>query len=370
MKKTRALFATITFFLQTAAAHAEFIVLPDGAARGVSPDGTTVVGQRDDPSGLATKWTKSGGQTDLPEPGYGSVALAASEGSFIVGFRLQNPDIYLQAVRWNSTSSINLGRGAALGISEDGAVVVGRKESGDLINDQDSEPFRWTESTGMVGLGYLPGASLPLGSARGVAADGTVIVGGSSSAATFSFRTEAFRWTEAGGMVGLGDLPGGVFDSVAVDVTSDGTVVIGNGTVQDGADDLVPEGFRWTQSTGMTSLGQHSRATGISDDGSIIVGRGGIGSAGEAVLWSSNGGMHSIKAILAAQGIDMTGWVLSGAEGVSADGRVIIGSARQGSGPPVDFVAIIPEPATLSMIAPVGAIVFAALRRRKQGLRA
>jgi probable HAF family extracellular repeat protein len=365
--KTRALVAIITFTLQLAAAHAEFIVLPDNAALGVSPDGMTVVGQRDNPNGLATKWTEAGGQTDLPEPGYLSVALAASEGSFIAGFRYQNPDIYPQAVRWNATNSINLGRGVAFDISEDGAVVVGRKDSGDLINDQDSEPFRWTQSTGMVGLGYLPGASLPLGSARGVSADGTVIVGGSSSSATFSFRTEAFRWTEAGGMVGLGDLPGGQFDSIAVDANSDGAVIIGNGTVQDGADDLASAGFRWTQSTGMTSLGPNSRATGISDDGSIIVGRGVIGSASEAVLWSPNGGMHSIKAILAVQGIDMTGWVLSEAEGVSADGRVIVGRARRGSDPFVNYVAIIPEPAALSMIAPIAMLSCAVLRTRRRG---
>src|SRR5215510_14161600 len=66
----------------------------------------------------------------------------------------------------------------------------------------------------LVGVGqsfadFIPLGSLPGGifhsDARGVSADGMVVVGGSNSASGF----EAFRWTAAGGMVGLGVLPGG-----------------------------------------------------------------------------------------------------------------------------------------------------------------
>ena len=39
--------------------------------------------------------------------------------------------------------------------------------------------------------------------------------------------TEAFRWTTGGGMVGLGDLPGGNFYSDADGVSGDGSVVVG-----------------------------------------------------------------------------------------------------------------------------------------------
>ena len=62
----------------------------------------------------------------------------------------------------------------------------------------------------MVGLGDLPLGDLPgvnfLSDAQAVSADGSVVVGGSSSGGTL----EAFRWTEGGGMVGLGLLPGGL----------------------------------------------------------------------------------------------------------------------------------------------------------------
>ena len=68
------------------------------------------------------------------------------------------------------------------------------------------EAFRWTQAGGMVSLGDLPGGAVQ-STARGVNADGSVVIGDGTSAS----GTEAFRWTQAGGMVGLGDLPGGSF---------------------------------------------------------------------------------------------------------------------------------------------------------------
>ena len=49
------------------------------------------------------------------------------------------------------------------------------------------------------GLGFLPGASYS--EANAVSADGLVVVGASTYA---SGDAQAFRWTAAGGMVGLG----------------------------------------------------------------------------------------------------------------------------------------------------------------------
>jgi probable HAF family extracellular repeat protein len=54
------------------------------------------------------------------------------------------------------------------------------------------------------GLGFLPGGTFSF--AFGVNADGTVVVGNSNAA---GLTTEAFRWAQAGGMAGLGFLPGG-----------------------------------------------------------------------------------------------------------------------------------------------------------------
>jgi hypothetical protein len=68
------------------------------------------------------------------------------------------------------------------------------------------------------GLGFLPGGE-HWSSSIAVSADGSVVVGQGTSAS----NDEAFRWSAAGGMVGL--LPGDY--SAATGVSSDGTVVVG-----------------------------------------------------------------------------------------------------------------------------------------------
>jgi probable HAF family extracellular repeat protein len=75
----------------------------------------------------------------------------------------------------------------------------------------------------MEDLGTLPGVNFS--QARGVSADGSVVVGWSN---------RAFRWTAAGGMEDLGTLAGG-FGSVASDVSADGSTVVGYSTSSGGA---------------------------------------------------------------------------------------------------------------------------------------
>ena len=100
-------------------------------------------------------------------------------------------------------------------LSADGSVVVGRSD----LNAPASHAFRWTAATGMVDLGVLPGANDS--SARGVSANGQVVVGFSNPGSVF----RAFRWTQAGGMINLGTLGGDY--SMANAVSADGSVVVG-----------------------------------------------------------------------------------------------------------------------------------------------
>src|SRR5262245_27089410 len=79
---------------------------------------------------------------------------------------------------------------------------------------------RASAAPSFLGLGHLPGGVSS--SAGGVSADGSVVVGGSDG--------QAFRWTEAGGMVGLGDIPGGLVQSSGAAVSGDGSAVVGFGT--------------------------------------------------------------------------------------------------------------------------------------------
>src|SRR5882757_6619714 len=86
------------------------------------------------------------------------------------------------------------------------------------------------DAASFEGIGGLPG--IPLNSyASSVSADGSTVIGVSATPNGFM---EAFRWTAATGMVGLGDLPGGnpntpfgSFFSEAMGISGDGMTVVG-----------------------------------------------------------------------------------------------------------------------------------------------
>jgi len=205
------------------------------------------------------------------------------------------------------------GASIANGVSADGSVVVGESSAMGF-----SEAFRWTASSGMVGLGDLAGGFTE-SKAFGVSSDGTVVIGTSSSAS----GDEAFRWTSSGGMVGLGDLGGPIFGSRGSGISADGSVVVGDAFSPSGT-----EAFRWTSSGGMVglgglpgSIGVGTEAWGVSANGSVVVGLGNSATGGtEAFRWTSGGGMVGLG--------DLPGGLFrSTARGVSADGGVVVGDS-------------------------------------------
>jgi hypothetical protein len=114
------------------------------------------------------------------------------------------------------------------------------------------------QQASLTPLGDLPGGRFD-SEANGIgisAADGPVAAGVTNVAtppgdpSPFPDTSEAFRWTRAGGMQGLGDLPGGQYLSLAHGVSGDGTAVVGYSA----ADNAI-FAFRWTAATGMQSLG-------------------------------------------------------------------------------------------------------------------
>ena len=315
-------------------------------ALGISADGLVVVGNSDSANGQeAFRWTLSGGMVglgDLPGGIFRSDARGISaDGSVISGTGYSpNGD---EAFRWTQSGGMvglgflpggNGSESARIygGVSADGSVVVGNADSANC-----QEAFRWTESDGMVGLGDLPGGDCN-GDARGISADGLVIVGRGWTAISCC---EAYRWTEATGMVGLGDLPGGDFNSRSVAASADGAVVVGRSISSNGT-----EAFRWTESDGMVALGDlaggnfFSRAESVSADGSVVVGTGSTPNGIEAIVWTSDSGMVRLADLLAAQGDDLSHWSnLALAYGVSADGRTIVGYGTNINGDTEAFVA-------------------------------
>ncbi len=82
-----------------------------------------------------------------------------------------------------------------------------------------------------IQLGYLPGHEWSR--AYGVSDDGTIVAGSSNTSFSTSepYDVEAFRWSDATGMVGLGKLPGGE-RSIAGEngmspLSRDGTTIVG-----------------------------------------------------------------------------------------------------------------------------------------------
>ncbi|MBA3483694.1 MAG: PEP-CTERM sorting domain-containing protein [Pirellulales bacterium] len=349
--------------------------LPGGdfrsVATGVSADGSTVVGF----SGLgagqeAFRWTSAGGIVglgDLPGGIFESLASGVSaDGSVVVGYGTTVSG--REAFLWTSDGGMvglgDLPGGAlfseAYRVSADGSVVVGRGSSASGF-----QAFRWTSGGGMVGLGFPE--------AWDVTGDGSVVVGGGSLG---GIVPQAVRWTSDGGAVGLGVLPDGGVDSAAFGVSADGSVVVGWGRSQSGGFRLNLEAFRWTSDSGMIGLGDlpgglfESFAYDVSGDGSIVVGYGSSASGTEAFLWTSDGGMKRLWEVLLAQGIDPAadGWTnLTNAEGISADGNTIVGFGTR-NGNTEAFVAVIPtivpEPAA-GALALLGVNGILLLRRRR-----
>jgi hypothetical protein len=192
-------------------------------------------------------------------------------------------------------------------------------------------------SLGILGDPLQQGAQ---SAAFSVSGDGSTVVGWSTSPDGF----QAFRWTSADNMVGLGYLPGSVGDSRANDVSYDGSVIVGRST----ASDALPHACRWT-SSGIQAITEmpgavHSQATATSWDGSVIVGEVTTmpGFVIGGFLWDAANGMRLIKQVLVDAGINMTGWTLSKVTDVSADGLTIVGWGTNPQGQTEGWIATLP----------------------------
>jgi probable HAF family extracellular repeat protein len=331
-------------------------------ARAVSGDGSVVIGSSTTPAGQqAYYWTAATGMVGLATPTgqlWSWASGVSADGNWVVGYAGSSFGLAAdwEGVRWNiATGAMDRfavsGIGVwAKGISADGAVVVGT--AGD-------EAFRWTSAGGLVGLGTLY-ESLPVSrsNAEAVSANGQVIVGDSVGIEGIGSYRDAFRWTEAEGMTGLG-----TFSAVAA--STNGSVIVG--TISPGAASDW-EAYRWTEAGGIVPLGtfgpgHDSYAQGVSGDGSRVVGY--FEDAGDgpqhAYFWDAEHGMRSVQDTLEGLGFDLTGWTLTQAWGVSNEGPTIVGRGMH-NGVEEAFYAVLPEPATLGLLALGG--IAALLRRR------
>lgn len=246
----------------------------------------------------------------------------SGDGSVVVG-ATERDDGFLGMFRWTASGGLtDLGVGVAQEVSRDGMVIVG-----DRFNGSVNRAVRWTAGTGVVDLGQLPGSGSPgtIGSnGFDLSADGSVIVGlANTNSAGGSFR--GFRWTQATGMTALGDLPGGSSFSIARSISADGQTIVG-GSIAAGGDRAV----RWLGSDPVPvdmglppGLSGFTEAGGVSGDGSVVVGVWGTGFENEAFRWTEAGSYQLLG--------DLPGGLNdSYATATNLDGSVIIGVGNPG----------------------------------------
>lgn len=245
----------------------------------------------------------------------------SADGSIVVGETLGAPQTRI--VRWTKESGTqDIGTLAGYdpnlyfsAISADGSTIVAYGT--DSFGEQNL--IRWTTGGGLQDLGSLNSGLME---AAAVSHNGSVIVGSSD----LGPYHDAWRWTAAHGLERLDTLTGLNNDNYATGVSGDGTTIIGQG--YNASFDY--EAWYWTEANGTQTLGSlggnNSSASAISLDGSVIAGIAtDINGQYQVYRWTQSTGMQSIG--------DLAGG-MSGSNnfgGMSQDGRVIIGNSDNGT---------------------------------------
>jgi probable HAF family extracellular repeat protein len=214
-------------------------------------------------------------------------------------------------------------------VSDDGSVVVGFSDTSGAYQ----HAFRWTQAGGMVDLD----SSSPSSASRAHGVDGT------GSRIVGERDDYAVRWDWNGAAATPTNITTEGLGEVATGVTEDGSVIVGM---------AANEAFRWTQAMGAVKLGKLSgdfaaAALGVSDNGKIVVGLSQedlsifFNDVAGAPLYSAaysrafrwtdpaegGNGMEDLNQVFADAGADMTGVTLVAVTGISPDGQWLTGAA-------------------------------------------
>ena len=314
---------------------------PQLSMRATTADGTVLVGDScctSLDSFSAFRWSTLSGLTTIhPVPGmtYNTVASVTPAGDVIFGY---SSDLqYTYAFRWApDTGIVTLPRLSDADRCDvirtppprDGSSIVGncRQQGGSF------EAYRWTTTAGVVALGTPAGYTGT--HASHVSRDGSVVAGVTGGAGD----PAAFRWTATTGSVVIAPAKN------VIHMSDDGSVIVGNGALGSGDD----RHFRWTAAGAVDLLplpsDSQSSVTWLSSDGATMVG---ISYAlmtpqrpSRAVTWDADGKAHSIADLLQAAGVDLGGTILTNVS--YGDGHLFWGQAIIPSGERRAWVARLP----------------------------
>lgn len=303
----------------------------------VLPYGAAVAGRWTVAPQSAFRWVPQYAASPLPGlPGwtYGLPEGMSGDGSVVVGNYLTDadPSNDEHAFYWSCETGTQELPGTmfhAFAVSNDGRYIVGDYPA------IDNRACVWSMESGVVDLD--PSGQWSASVAWGVNGDGSAVVGKAVGAS----GAQAFRWTAATGIVGLGDLTGNAtnLDSEAEAVSLDGSVVIGTAAITVG----FRHAFRWTAEGGMESLDDrptgNSFAYSMSGDGQIIIGE----RDGVSFVWDGTHGMQTAIEALTNYGMAalIAGWNIQSVDAISWDGTALMGSGIAPGGQPSTWLAVL-----------------------------
>ena len=237
-----------------------YLFASTGTFANVSGDGSTVVGTAIDDAGneVAATWTGDGGWSPLdPVPGGEACGASISsgyalnsDGTVAVGLSWV-PNCRAEAFKWvEGSGSVGLGHTAdvssrATDLSDDGTTAVGFDEHPQFGNRR---PALWNANA--EGPQLFLGEEA-VGEALSVSGDGTRICG--------QLNGTGFYWSESTGPIDIGTLPGETAGSIATGVADDGTVVGWSGDPWFS----FPSAIIWTQAGGIQQLSTYLTAMSV-----------------------------------------------------------------------------------------------------------
>jgi uncharacterized membrane protein len=298
----------------------DVLPFPSYAAKGISPDGSTVVGTHTfdvfAPS-RALRWRPPADPESFTGLSGAAVTVAAStDGSLLAGN--SSTDSTPAGTFWDAVGDASgLGdSGQIADMTPDGEIVVGSVEAGGFGS---IEAMVWSSSSGVVPIGDLAGG-LVNGAAKAVSTDGSTIVGCGDTGAM-----RPARWTHDGMDWVIGELPVPGVEGAAHDVSGGGDVIVG-WYREEGKE---RQAFVLA-SDDMTDLGEGT-ADFVSEDGTVIVGHSDVD--GLPWIWDAVEGRRPWLGFVTAQGLDVSGWTDVTLAGMSADARSFAGTGFPPGGP-------------------------------------
>ena len=335
---------------------------------GISDNGV-VAGTSDALGGYFT-WTASGGAVNiggvLPE-GYGGQASISNDGTRVGGTNINTATGRGEMAYYDITSAswTNLG---GIGSSSDNSTSSGWGISGDgqhmvglgWINAGTAHAIQWSAGTGTVDMGST--VTDRSTRANAVSDNGSVVVGWQDD--DFGFRQGAV-WVN-GVQTTISDNDGNPMGE-ASSVSGDGQWVTGiTSNDRSWRYNTVSEDFEYLDPIGSGYFFPTALGTGISDDGSIIVGQVrdfGPPVFGNGFIWQEGVGTMSLNDYFDSMGVDYEdGFVFSAPFAVSGDGDTFAGWGLDGNGALSGWVVTVPSPAGLGLFG-LGGLAVARRRR-------